>query len=122
MGNICGKTESDNFSSPGRIVGSAPPAGPKSAPVPKKAVVGGPGRTLGADRGSSSAESPDQARQRAAEAAEARAAASNKSGGKLQSQLSAQKRQNRNDTLKEASRNEIQAREAEEAANVRNYN
>ncbi|KAL6869250.1 hypothetical protein ACO1O0_000574 [Amphichorda felina] len=131
MGNICGKVEADPFSSPGRTVGSAPPTGPQSAPVPKRATVGGPGRTLGGSgtggqgaKGAAAAGGgvalPDEARRRAAEAAEARAASS-KPAGKLQSQLTAQKKQTRSDTLKDASRQELQHREAEDAARVRNW-
>lgn len=72
MGNICGKeSKTDNFSQPGRVVGSAPAPAPKTAPVPKK--VGGPPRTLGG-RGNSteggSTENATDARRRAAEAAE----------------------------------------------------
>lgn len=67
MGNICGKTESDNFSQPGRVVGSRP-AQPSTAPVPKTVKVGGPARTLG--ERSATASEPGDARRRAAEAAE----------------------------------------------------
>ncbi|VUC36019.1 unnamed protein product [Clonostachys rosea] len=125
MGNICGKTESDNFSSPGRTVGSVPPdpSIPKTAPVPRK--VGGPPRTLG---GGSDGQPPPafgpadtEARRKAAEAAEARAKAANKSGGKLQSQLNAQKKQTRTDTLQESSNQELRSREADEAAKMRNW-
>lgn len=73
MGNICGKTESDNFSSPGRVVGAAPPSGPQSAPVPKTkkgSVVSGPGRTLGSGGNLSAGGPTEDARKRAAEAAE----------------------------------------------------
>ncbi|PNP41449.1 hypothetical protein TGAM01_v207258 [Trichoderma gamsii] len=122
MGNICGKTESEP-SQPGRPLGSAPPPGPKTSRVPPK--VGGPPRTLGgagSDVGSgvSNSSDPSDARRKAAEAAEARAKASSK-GGKLQSQLNAQKKQNRNSTLAEASNQELRARDADEAANARNW-
>ncbi|KAI0913746.1 hypothetical protein F4824DRAFT_483642 [Ustulina deusta] len=119
MGNICGKSESEAFSQPGRILGSAPPQ-PQRVPVP--AHVGGPPRTLGggspAAQGNSRA--ADDARRRAAEAAEARAqAASAKSTGKLGTQLAAQKKQTRNDTLQEISNNERRQRDADEAAQAR---
>ena len=70
MGNLCGKAEKDNFSSPGRVVGSAPAQNKKTtAPVPKK--VGGPGRTLGGpSSANTAAEDPEHARRKAAEAAE----------------------------------------------------
>ncbi|KAI1203160.1 hypothetical protein F5X97DRAFT_285121, partial [Nemania serpens] len=96
MGNICGKSDSEAFSQPGRVLGSAPPQ-PQRASVP--AHVGGPPRTLGGDSPSAQASGgdADDARRRAAEAAEARAqAASAKSSGKLGAQLAAQKKQTRN--------------------------
>ncbi|KAI1162379.1 hypothetical protein F5B18DRAFT_624079 [Nemania serpens] len=119
MGNICGKSESEPFSQPGRVLGSAPPQ-PQRASVP--AHVGGPPRTLGGSSSSAQAsgEDVDDARRRAAEAAEARAqAASAKSSGKLGAQLAAQKRQTRNDTLQEISSNERRQRDADEAAQAR---
>ncbi|TQS33318.1 hypothetical protein Golomagni_06343 [Golovinomyces magnicellulatus] len=71
MGNLCGKEERpDNFSQPGRVVGTAPPPAPKTAPVPKK--VGGPPRTLGGSSGPATAADASDARKRAAEAAEVR--------------------------------------------------
>lgn len=118
MGNCCGKAESESFAQPGRTLGSAPPPQPASAPLPNK--VGGPPRTLG---GSSTAAqtTQDDARMKAAEAAEARAKASSKPGGKLASQLSAQKKQTRNDTLKEASEQQLRARESDQVAETRNW-
>lgn len=68
MGNICGKTESEPDARAGRRLGSAPPTGPKTAPVPKK--VGGPPRTLGSGGGGDSGSDPGDARRKAAEAAE----------------------------------------------------
>lgn len=72
MGNLCSKSDKDDgFSTPGRVLGSAPPQ-PQRASVPATKVVGGPPRTLGGTEpgaGSDSA-SPDEARMRAAEAAE----------------------------------------------------
>ncbi|OAA49248.1 hypothetical protein NOR_01171 [Metarhizium rileyi] len=107
MGNICGKEEPD-ASPPGRLLGSAPPTQHKST-IPKR--VGGPARTLGGSSsgpGEAAAPTADvgDARRKAAQAAEARAKASSKPGGKLQSQLSAQKRQSRTETLKQASAEE----------------
>ncbi|KAH6660170.1 hypothetical protein BKA67DRAFT_653371 [Truncatella angustata] len=124
MGQCCGKADSDNFQTPGRSLGSAPPQ-PERAPVPQSRKVGGPPRTLG---GSGSASGQDaggeaaaDARRKAAEAAEARAKAAQKTTGKLSEQLQAQKRQTRQDTLNEASQNELRAREADQAAQARNY-
>ncbi|GAW25250.1 hypothetical protein SAMD00023353_0303260 [Rosellinia necatrix] len=122
MGNICGKeADSEAFSQPGRVLGSAPPPPqPQRASVP--AHIGGPPRTLG---GSFPAVQPsgggnDDARRRAAEAAEARAqATSAKASGKLSAQLAAQKKQTRNDLLQEISNDERRQRDADEAAQVR---
>ncbi|POR39419.1 Uncharacterized protein TPAR_00388 [Tolypocladium paradoxum] len=120
MGNICGKEDHDT-SPPGRVLGAAPPA-QKTSAVPKK--VGGPPRTLGGSApvppSSGGEGGQDDARRRAAEAAEARAKAANK-GGKLHSQLSAQKRQSRSDALKQASEQEQRARDADNAARTRNW-
>jgi hypothetical protein len=148
MGNLCSKSDKDeNFSSPGRVLGSTPEQ-PARASVPKSkktTTVGGPARTLGGSSGAASnnpnAESaPGEARSKAAEAAEvssicasftkgdemaddrqARAKAASKSSGKLSSQLNAQKKQTRNETLKEASRDELRARDADENAEARRH-
>ncbi|KAI0594474.1 hypothetical protein F4775DRAFT_431705 [Biscogniauxia sp. FL1348] len=130
MGNICGKEDSENFSQPGRVLGSAPPQ-PQRASVPP--AVGGPPRTLGPSAtatataphqgsNSSSSGSADDARRRAAEAAQARAQAASKPTGKLGSQLAAQKKQTRNETLQEISNNERRQRDADEAAQARSHN
>jgi hypothetical protein len=84
MGNLCGKESKeskDNFTGPGRTVGSVPARNPNakvsvpahvtggsSKPVPK---VGGLGRTLGAG-GAGSGSQGDDARSAAAAAAEVR--------------------------------------------------
>lgn len=74
MGSVCGKEKGDNFSSPGRPVGTAPPpqGKPMTAPIPATARVGGPPRTLGGGNpsGEQSSADADDARRRAAEAAE----------------------------------------------------
>ncbi|KAI5866849.1 hypothetical protein GGS23DRAFT_292135 [Durotheca rogersii] len=131
MGNICGKADSDHFAQPGRVLGATPPQ-PERAAVPAR-VVGGPPRTLGGTRAPSSRPNPappqggganaDEARRRAAEAAERRAQASmSKPVGKLGTQLAAQKKQTRNETLNELSRDETRRRDADEAAEARNHN
>lgn len=125
MGNVCGKTDSggDNFAGPGRVIGTAPPQ-PQRAAVPQKVrTVGGPPRTLGGsqDAGAGAAR-PDDARRKAAEAAEARAKAASKTTGKLSAQLQEQKKKTRNETLKEISQNELRARDADEAAQARSHN
>ncbi|KAG6014207.1 hypothetical protein E4U41_004898 [Claviceps citrina] len=128
MGNICGKEdpEPDHDHLANRIPGPGPgPASSSShrrAPVPaSRHKVGGPARTLGGGSSSSSSTSPAHptsstndaadARRKAAEAAEARAKASSKPGGKLQSQLAAQKRQSRSDALRALAEEERRARE-----------
>jgi len=121
MGNLCGKESSDPFSQPGRTVGSAPPPKATSS-VPRK--VGGPPRTLGSSSGTVSQTPAQQedARRKAAEAAEARAHAAKKTTGKLGNQLQEQKKQTRTDTLAAASKDERRLRDADAAAEVRSYN
>jgi hypothetical protein len=107
MGNCCGKPdepESGNFSGPGRRLDSARPQAPTTAPVPSN--IGGPPRPVGA----------------AGDAAEARAKAAPKKVGPLQAKLNAQKKQTRSDTLNDSSNQERRARDAEEAAEFRNWN
>ncbi|KAF5022113.1 hypothetical protein F66182_5859 [Fusarium sp. NRRL 66182] len=119
MGNCCGKTEPEAFSQPGRILGSAQQPASGTAPIPK--TVGGPPRTLGGGPSAEASGEPDQARRKAAEAAKARAKAYAKPGGKLQTQLAAQKKQTRSDTLKDASQEQLRAREADQATEARNW-
>ncbi|KAF8867294.1 hypothetical protein BDZ45DRAFT_667257 [Acephala macrosclerotiorum] len=123
MGNLCGKesSSSDPFSQPGRTLSSAPPQNPKPiSSLPKK--VGGPPRTLGSGSAAPEAGAAEDARRKAAEAAEARANAANKPKGKLGSQLAEQKKQTKNDTLSAASRDELRARDADASAESRAYN
>ncbi|KAH7375964.1 hypothetical protein B0T11DRAFT_323921 [Plectosphaerella cucumerina] len=119
MGAVCGKEKPNNFSSPGRPVGSAP-VQPKTAPVPNKPAprVGGPPRTLGGGSDVPSSADRDDQRRRAAEAAEARAKAANKASGKLGAQLAAQKKQTNNDRLNELSNENRLHREADAKASV----
>ncbi|RDA95969.1 hypothetical protein CP533_5855 [Ophiocordyceps camponoti-saundersi (nom. inval.)] len=126
MGNLCGKEDPDP-SPPGRVLGSAPsraqqaPPSSSSSSVPAK--VGGPPRKLGTSSSSTRPPQPqsDDARQRAAEAAEARAKAKMQSGGKLQRQLSAQQKQSRSNVLKQASEQDRRARDADDATSARNW-
>ncbi|KAK1600620.1 uncharacterized protein LY79DRAFT_574885 [Colletotrichum navitas] len=130
MGSVCGKEDKgDNFTSPGRPLGTAPPPQPKTAPIPSR--VGGPPRTLGGGSGDGSGgggasgqQSADaaEARRKAAEAAETRAKAASKSTGKLSSQLNAQKKQTQTDLLKDASAQQLRQRDADAAAEARTYN
>ncbi|KAK2592843.1 hypothetical protein QQS21_009446 [Conoideocrella luteorostrata] len=134
MGNICGKEDNTDPQPPGRILGSAPPTQRKSS-VPASKKVGGPPRTLGGGGGgggtnsatseasaSSFGKDASDARRKAAEAAEARAKASNKPGGKLQTQLTAQKKQSRNDTLKAISAEGQRAKDIAQNEDRRTYN
>jgi len=121
MGNLCSKSanQPDNFSAPGRPLGSSSTAKPSSAPVPQKVTASTPGRTLGGSEGTSSSE---DARSAAAKAAEERAARANKSGGKLSAQLTSQKKQTQNQLLNAGSEAERRARDADEGAQARNWN
>ncbi|KAG6251296.1 hypothetical protein E4U23_000783 [Claviceps purpurea] len=127
MGNICGK-EDPEPALPTRALHTAPPSHRTAAvPAASKRKVGGPARTLGSNSKSSfpapgpPAEAAADARRKAAEAAEARAKAASKPGGKLQSQLAAQKRQSRNETLKTAGEEERRVREIAQNEDVRAY-
>lgn len=83
MGNLCSKSDSENFAQPGRVLGSAPEQ-PQRASVPANVgrTVGGPPRTLGSAGGATgnygtvstpaTSGAEDDARRRAAEAAEVR--------------------------------------------------
>ncbi|KIN01967.1 hypothetical protein OIDMADRAFT_179264 [Oidiodendron maius Zn] len=119
MGNICGKeSPPDPLAENVRPLpqGSSPHAN-QSSNVPRK--VGGPPRTLGSGS-EASPQSQEDARMKAAEAAEARATkAARATKGKLSSQLQEQKKQSRVDTLL-ASR-EVHA-DADAAEQIRQYN
>ncbi|KAF2691167.1 hypothetical protein K458DRAFT_382739 [Lentithecium fluviatile CBS 122367] len=126
MGALCGKqSKDDNFQGAGRTLGSAPaPATKASVPAriandgSSKAKVSGPGRTLAAaSRGGEGSQDPKSA---AAAAAEARA---NKPvTGDLAKKLEEQKKQTRTQTLKSAAEESRAQREADAAAEQRNYN
>ena len=152
MGNLCSKSanESDNFSTPGRVVGSSNiKSQPTSAPVPAKLTTTTPGRQLGGGAGDASTTGDNNARSAAAKAAEVssinlstlarfenfvsdhsniewgkqeRAAKANKSGGKLANQLSAQKKQTQNQLLNSGSDAERRARDADQNTQARNWN
>ncbi|OKL58878.1 hypothetical protein UA08_05464 [Talaromyces atroroseus] len=123
MGNICSKSANqpdDSFSQPGRVLGSSTASPPARAPVPSNAPSQSPGRTLG---GVPSSGDTGDARSKAAEAAQKRAETlSASSKGKLGSQLAAQKAQTQSQTLNEASRAELLARNADNAAETRQWN
>ncbi|KAJ9664212.1 hypothetical protein H2198_000430 [Neophaeococcomyces mojaviensis] len=120
MGNICSKSanKDDNFSGPGRVLGSSSNA-PARTPVPQKVAANTPGRTLGSSDGASS---PNNAKSAAAKAAEERANQANRSGGKLATNLAAQKKQTQNQVLNAGSEQERQARTADANTETRNWN
>ncbi|KAJ4332137.1 hypothetical protein N0V87_008634 [Didymella glomerata] len=111
MGNLCGKQSKDGLEGPGRTLGSAPaPATKASVPTgananaPKR-TVGGPPRTLGEGNAASNP--------RSAAAAAAEARANKNSTGDLQKKLDAQKKQTREQTLKEIVNENNRHRDAE---------
>ncbi|KAF2120791.1 hypothetical protein BDV96DRAFT_595202 [Lophiotrema nucula] len=138
MGNLCGKESKDNFTGPGRVLGSAPPPsnnakasvparvanneGPaKSKPAPK---VGGPGRTTGSGP---SGEDPKAAAAAAAEIVgltglSKQARASRTATGDLGKKLEAQKKQTQSQTLQQAAYENRAAREADAVREARDYN
>ncbi|QKX56073.1 uncharacterized protein TRUGW13939_03173 [Talaromyces rugulosus] len=127
MGNICSRSANEPDSSsarpgPGRVLGSsaAPAAGPPArAPVPANRKIQGAGRTLGGSTGGE----PEDAKNMAGEAAQRRAQALNASSkGKLASQLAAQKAQTQSQTLNSASQVERDTRNADSAAEARQWN
>ncbi|OQV01352.1 hypothetical protein CLAIMM_06729 [Cladophialophora immunda] len=121
MGNLCSKSanQPDNFATPGRPVGSSTQPRQTSAPVPQKITSSTPGRALGGGDGGPGVE---DAKSAAARAAEERAARASKPGGKLSSQLSAQKKQTQNQLLNSGSEAERRARDADQGAEARNWN
>ncbi|KAI3010744.1 hypothetical protein CBS147346_1509 [Aspergillus niger] len=142
MGNICSKSKNqpDAFSSPGRVLGSAPNNTAKDssaprAPLPSNAKPasnwgsGPSGRTLGSGNTAAAAAAAGDgnatadARTNAALAAQKRAESASATGskGKLGTKLAAQKAQTQNQTLNEASRDEVAAREADGAAEARRW-
>lgn len=123
MGNLCSRSsnEPDHFSSPGRVIGSAPPI-PASVPVPKTTNPNSPGRPLGG--GIDRSEDPSDLRTAAATAAERRAQATPQgtSGGSLSAKLREEQRQTMGALRAAASKEEQKKRAAEEANEVRMYN
>lgn len=141
MGNICSRSANqpdDHFSQPGRVLGSsaAPADRPPRASVPGNRKIQGAGRTLGGPAGGET----ENARNKAGEAAQVfdpdpntyraityliqrRAEAlSASSKGKLGSQLAAQKAKTQSQTLSSASQVERDTRDADSAAEARQWN
>ncbi|KAL1891879.1 hypothetical protein Sste5346_007424 [Sporothrix stenoceras] len=134
MGNLCGKVDKhdDAFDRPGRTLGGAGTGSGNARPVgggnvqraataPLPPRVGGPARTLGGNSGGPGSSAAADARERAAAAAEARNAPK-PTTGKLGAQLEAQKRENRNETLKKASEAEVRRREMDAQAAAAQHN
>ncbi|KAL4976756.1 hypothetical protein BDW66DRAFT_47187 [Aspergillus desertorum] len=148
MGNMCSSSknqaEPGPSSRPGRVLGSntanstpraSIPATAKSKP---KSHFESPGRTLGSgispnagagagspgtghESGKRTLEDTNDARAKAAMAAQKRAAASGANKGKLGTQLAAQRAQTQTQTLNEHSREERAARDADGAAAARRW-
>ena len=73
MGNLCSKSanQDDQFSTPGRVLGSSSQTQPTSAPVPQKITSSTPGRTVGGPGANSGGDDPRGAAARAAEVCKA---------------------------------------------------
>ncbi|CAK3885654.1 Hypothetical predicted protein [Lecanosticta acicola] len=124
MGNCCGKADSGNFEGEGRTLGATPANAPASsnnatAAAPPKISAPHGGRTLGRnEQVPSESAAPGAAAARAAE--ERQKATQGK--GKLGKQLDAQKAQTHTGTLQQIAQDNVAARDADAAAQARNYN
>ncbi|KAJ6036222.1 hypothetical protein N7540_000501 [Penicillium herquei] len=127
MGNLCSRSSNndpDAFAGPGHVVGTSPNSNPSPrASVPTKANwKSTPGRTVGESAGGGPQGGTDEARSNAAIAAQKRAdTASSANKGKLGAKLAADKAKTHNQTLNEASRDERAARDADKAAEARQW-
>ncbi|KLO87408.1 Uncharacterized protein LW93_10262 [Fusarium fujikuroi] len=128
MGNICGKTEPEAFSQPGRVLGSAPaPAAGPLQPLAQRRFRQRSEARQGLWEAAQLRKlqeirmTPGGKPRKLQRALQARAKASSKPGGKLQTQLAAQKKQTRSETLNDASQEQLRAREADQAAEARNW-
>ncbi|OJJ63404.1 hypothetical protein ASPSYDRAFT_126887 [Aspergillus sydowii CBS 593.65] len=148
MGNICSRskneTEAEPFARPGRVLGSSADSSAPRASVPanakSKSHWQSPGRTLGGGggggggggenanpgagtgSGTGAVGNTDDARAKAAQAAQKRAEATGPANkGKLGSKLAAQKAQTQTQTLNEVSRDERAARDADGASAARRW-
>ncbi|KAI4106568.1 MAG: hypothetical protein LQ339_003028 [Xanthoria mediterranea] len=120
MGNLCSRSSNkpDNFSTPGRVVGSSSsssaPAAPTQTPRAQIPKGHGQGRTLGSTT-TAAAGRENEARDAAARAAEERAhsAKTTATKGKLGRELEKQRGQKRTETLEGMSAEERRRREVE---------
>ncbi|QSZ28817.1 hypothetical protein DSL72_003322 [Monilinia vaccinii-corymbosi] len=129
MGNCCSTSDPSPFNQPGRVLSSAPPKpNAPTAPAPKSNVprkIGGPARTLGSGSsagGRNGSSTQEDARRKAAEAAEARLLAAKKPKGTLGKKLQGEQSQTLETTRKNASAVERAKRDADAAADARAYN
>ncbi|KAJ5281305.1 hypothetical protein N7478_006677 [Penicillium angulare] len=134
MGNLCSRASNDpdTFSGPGRVVGTTPSNPTPRASVPQNSNwKSTPGRTLGENSPTKSqpqtqgraGPGTDEARSNAAIAAQKRAdtASSTSNKGKLGSRLAADKRKTQDQILNEVSLDERAARNADQAAEARQW-
>ncbi|ESZ96415.1 hypothetical protein SBOR_3147 [Sclerotinia borealis F-4128] len=128
MGSCCSTADPSPFAQPGRVLSSAPPSNSNTHPkipttAPKSSIprtVGGPARTLG---GPGSGSAQEDARRKAAEAAEARLTThTQKPKGTLGKKLQEEQSQTLETTRKNASAIERQNRDADASADARAYN
>ncbi|KAK4506943.1 hypothetical protein PRZ48_000676 [Zasmidium cellare] len=123
MGNCFGKSSS-TFQGEGRTLGAQPSNAPAqssnaSAAAPAKISAPAGGRTLGRNpQAPNESHTPGEA---AAKAAEERLKAS-QGKGKLGKQLDAQRGQTQTGTLAQNARDNVAARDADAAAEARNWN
>ncbi|KAK4968740.1 hypothetical protein LTR66_010352 [Elasticomyces elasticus] len=126
MGNCFGKesSSSDAFAQPGRTLGgsssNAPPANTRAS-IPPRIAAQSPGRTLGATSSPAIAPASNDPKAAAARAAEERAMAA-QGKGKLGKQLDARKAMTNSAALAQVSRETRAARDADAAAEARNWN
>ncbi|CAL8583350.1 hypothetical protein XPA_008975 [Xanthoria parietina] len=124
MGNLCSRSSNkpDNFSTPGRVIGSSSSASaPTQTPTqnPRAQIPTGKrqgqGRTLGSPAATAAAGQENEARDAAARAAEQRAhsAKTTANKGKLGRELEKQRGQKRTETLEGVSAEERRRREVE---------
>ncbi|KAK0272714.1 hypothetical protein LTR35_012680 [Friedmanniomyces endolithicus] len=125
MGNCCGSESSDNFKGDGRTLNAQPanaPTQPQNARAAAPAKISSPqgGRMLGHNpQMPGDSMNPKAA---AARAAEERAKACAQGKGKLGKQLDAQRGQSQANALAQTARDNVAARDADAAAQTRNYN
>jgi len=117
MGALCGKespASSDPFSTPGRVLSSAP-APQTTSSIPAQRKVGGPPRTLGGSSSPNTDMDREEARRKAAEAAMKRDQQSKKASGQLGKNLREQKTKSQKTILEEEAERRLRERQVSEA-------